>query len=98
MNTKEKAQELVNTILDKLYNDGSLSFKRILYARAVECAKVTVDEILKNFEGLHKPEYCAFDAIGERKFTFESEYPEHMTGYDMVAYWEDVKVQIEALS
>lgn len=59
---------------------------------------IVVNEILKNFEGLHKPEYCAFDAIGERKFTFESEYIEHMTGYDMIAYWEDVKIQIESLN
>jgi hypothetical protein len=47
MTPKEKAEELVNTILDKLYNDGSLSFKRILYAKAIECALITVDEIQK---------------------------------------------------
>jgi len=46
MTPKEKAEELVNTILDKLYNDGSLSFKRILYAKAIECALITVDEII----------------------------------------------------
>jgi hypothetical protein len=46
MTPKEKAEELVNTILDKLYNDGSLSFKRILYAKAIECALIAVDEIL----------------------------------------------------
>lgn len=56
-----------------------------------------LDEIIKNFEGLHKPEYCAFDAIGERKFTFESEYPECMNGYEMVDYWEEVKTEIEKL-
>ena len=30
---------------------------------------VVIDEILLIFEGLNKPEYCAFDAIGERKYT-----------------------------
>ncbi len=87
MNTSEKAIELVNKFNSCLL-DSVLSKK---------VAIITVDEILKNFEGLHKPEYCAFDAIGERKFTFESEYPEHMTGYDMISYWEDVKVKIQEL-
>jgi len=56
-----------------------------------------VDEILKQFDGLHKPEYCAFDAIGERKFTFESEYPNYMTGYDMIEYWKQVKIEIDKI-
>jgi predicted Zn-dependent protease with MMP-like domain len=60
-------------------------------------AKFICDEILKQFDGLHKPEYCAFDAIGERKFTFEGEHPEHMTGYDMVLYWEEVKHELEKI-
>ena len=63
------------------------------YVLATHC----VDEILKNFDGLHKPEYCSFDAIGERKFIYEGEYPNHMTGYDMVDYWEEVKSHITRL-
>lgn len=87
MNTSEKAIELVSKF-DSCFLDSFLSKK---------FAIIIVDEILKNFEGLHKPEYCAFDAIGERKFAFESEYPEHMTGYDMISYWEEVKVKIQEL-
>lgn len=96
MNTKEKAIELYN----KFRNENSFRVCCVMTAniRAKKQALIAVNEIIKQFDGLHKPEYCAFDAIGDRKFTFESEYPEHMTGYDMVAYWEDVKVQIEALS
>ncbi len=87
MEAKEKAKELVEKYISV---NGNSFF-------AKDCALIAVDEILKNFEGLHKPEYCAFDAIGERKFTFEGEYPEHMTGYDMVSYWEEVKQEIEKL-
>ena len=46
---KDKANELINTMLDKLYDNGSLSFKRILHARAVECAKVLADEMLYQY-------------------------------------------------
>ena len=94
MTPQEKAKELTN----KYFKGSDLLYYDLTWIQAKECALIAVDEILKQFDGLHKPEYCAFDAIGERKFTFESEYPQHMTGYDMVAYWEDVKAQIEALS
>jgi hypothetical protein len=43
---KEKAEDLVSTFLDKLYNNGSLSFKRILHSKAIECAIIAVNEIL----------------------------------------------------
>lgn len=46
---KDKANELVNTMLDKLYDNGGLSFKRILHTRVVECAKVLVDEMLHQY-------------------------------------------------
>lgn len=62
-----------------------------------QCALIAVDEMLEIFEGLHKPEYCAFDAIGDRKFTFNGEYNEHMTGYDMVEYLIEVKSELEKL-
>ena len=58
---------------------------------------VVIDEILLIFEGLHKPEYCAFDAIGERKYNYEGEYATHMTGYDMISYWKVVRLNIERL-
>lgn len=89
MTTKEKAEDLCKMMY--------AAHSNIYPSTAKKCALIAVDEIIKNFEGLHKPEYCAFDAIGERKFTMEGEYPEHMTGYDMLAYWKDVKVQIEAI-
>ena len=88
MTPKEKAKEL----LDKYFWEAVPTKKQ-----AKQCSLIAVDETLKQFDGLHKPEYCAFDCIGERKFTFKSEYPEHMTGYDMVEYWQQVKQEIEKL-
>lgn len=84
MDTKDKAQELIEKFRQCV--SGSSCAK--------EASLIAVDEILANFEGLHKPEYSVFDAIGERKFTFDGEYPEHMTGYDMVDYWEEVRDHI----
>jgi hypothetical protein len=52
---------------------------------------VCINEILRNFKGLHKPEYCRFDIIGERKFIFKGEHEDGMTGYDMIEYWKSVK-------
>jgi len=43
---KEKAEELVDKMLESLYDNGSLSFKRILYDKAKQCALIAVDEIL----------------------------------------------------
>ena len=45
---KEKAEELVEKILESLYDNGSLSFKRILYNKAKQCALIAVDEIIKS--------------------------------------------------
>lgn len=89
MTPKEKAIELVNRFKGFEMTNENYAIKQV--------AIIVVDEILKNFIGLHKPEYCAFDAIGERKFTFEGEYDEHMTGYDMEAYWNEVKEEINKL-
>lgn len=88
MTPKNKAIELFNKYA-KMWHASTDDVKN--------CATIAVEEILKNFEGLPKPEYCAFDAIGERKFTFHGEYDTHMTGYDMIAYWEEVKIEIKNL-
>ena len=93
MTPKEKAEELFIKCYPIWYENGVLAKRK--YAK--EYAQIVVDEILKQFDGLHKPEYCAFDCIVERKFTFKSEYPEHMTGYDMVEYWQEVKKEIQQL-
>jgi hypothetical protein len=44
---KEKAKELVDKMLESLYDNGSLSFKRILFAKAKQCALIAVDEVLQ---------------------------------------------------
>lgn len=86
MTPKEKAAYLVQRFTDEIG----------LPPPAKDCAIECVDQILTNFEGLHKPEYCKFDAIlAKRQFTYTGEYEYCMTGYDMVAYWEEVKIEIE---
>ena len=103
MTPLEKAIELIEKYKGLVYpyigssmltNDPS---DAVILTNAKFCVGILIDEILKQFEGLHKPEYVSFDAIGERQFTFESEYETHMTGYDMVAYWEEVKSEIEKM-
>ena len=47
MTPKEKANELVDKMLESLYDNGSLSFKRILFAKAKQCALIAVDEVLQ---------------------------------------------------
>ena len=74
MNTKEKAQELVDKFKDYVHGYVGSSmltnheYPEQILAQAKKASIIAVDEILKNFEG--------------------------MTGNDMVAYWEDVKIQI----
>jgi hypothetical protein len=50
MTPKETAEELVDKFLKSLYDDGSLSFKKILYKYAKKCAIVAVDEIIQSHE------------------------------------------------
>ena len=50
MTPQEKAEELVNKLLESLYDNGSLSFKRILFGKAKECALIAVDEIINIWE------------------------------------------------
>ena len=60
-------------------------------------ALIAVYEVLKVFKGLHKPEYCGFDAIGERQYTYKGEHEDQMTGYDMADYYNEVKTEINNL-
>jgi hypothetical protein len=90
MNAKEKAKDLVNWYYENLPQWVNTD-------EAKMCATKCVDEILKQFVGLNKPEYVAFDCIGERQFTYEGEYEDRMTGYDMVDYWNEVLEEIELI-
>lgn len=48
MTPKEKAEELVNNFYEPFYYNDSLSSKRILYARAKQCALIAVDEVINS--------------------------------------------------
>ncbi len=94
MTPKEYAEALVED-----YYSTIMSFlsDNMRWENAKKCALIAVKQMKGIFDGLHKPEYCAFDAIGERKFTFEGEHPNHMTGYDMLEYLEQVEQEIQKL-
>jgi hypothetical protein len=94
MNPKQYAEELVED-----YYSTIMSFlsDNMRWENAKKGALIAVKHMKGIFDGLHKPEYCAFDAIGERKFTFEGEHPDHMTGYDMLEYLEQVEQEIQKL-
>jgi hypothetical protein len=98
MTPKEKAEQLVNQF--KEYSEAKISDNGKDFDKkycSKHCALITLKHMQSLLDGLHKPEYCAFDAIGERKFTFEGEYPEHMTGYDMISYLEEVKLELDKM-
>ena len=65
MAPKEKAIELIDKMLESLYDNGSLSFKRILYDKAKQCAIIAVDEILDLNLGLSN---CDENNWGIEKF------------------------------
>jgi len=99
MTPKDKAKDLIKNHLDWI---GSTYFVDRHYSvyegvKAKALSLYLVEQILLNFEGLFNPEYVVFDAIGERKFTYEGEYNTHMTGYDMIGYWTEVKSELENL-
>lgn len=94
MTPKQYAEELVED-----YYSTIMSFlsDNMRWENAKKGALIAVKHMKGIFDGLHKPEYCAFDAVGERKFTFEGEHPDHMTGYDMLEYLEQVEQEIGKL-
>ena len=55
----EKAEQLVNKMLDKSYDneDNGLTFKRILYARAIRCALKVVDEMIEEIVNYADTDY-----------------------------------------
>jgi hypothetical protein len=103
MTPKEKANDFIKKF--GYYVNGyvgssmltNTEYPEQILKNAKELSIIVIDEILKNFDDLNKPEYCAFDATNERKFTFEGEYDTHMTGYDMIEFWNQVKSEIELL-
>lgn len=93
MKPKEKAQELVSKFKDHVnpyIGSGMLSNTHddnaILF-QSKQCALILVDEILNLIETLHKPEYCSF-------YSSEEDVKD---GYEVIAYWQEVRTEIENL-
>ena len=60
-----------------------------------QCALIAVDMQIQILESLAKPEYVAF--ILKDELTFETEYETHFHGYDLIEYWQQVKIEIEKI-
>lgn len=94
MTAKEKAEELVH----KVEHSIAVKFNISPYETKImgkDCAIVFVDEILRMFEGLDKPEYVTFDIYEPKQYHMEEDTD--YNGYAMSEYWEQVKVEINEL-
>ena len=94
MTAKEKAEELVH----KVEHSIAVKFNISPYETKImgkDCAIICVDEILKMFTGLHKPEYVTFDIYEPKQYHMEEDTD--YNGYAMSEYWEQVKVEINEL-
>ena len=85
MTPKEKAKELVDKLLESLYDNGSLSFKRILYHKAKQCALIAVEEILNEYQSMSDLESIL---VINNKPTFV---------VHQLVYWMEVKQNIQKL-
>ena len=94
MTPKEKAQELIKKHLTAIAEE-TIDGEQIMNYNAKQCALVTINQILDLFTDLYNPNDCEFDQGRNRKYTFYHSYTDSMTGSDMVAYLEDVKLELE---
>jgi hypothetical protein len=98
MTPKEKATELVTKIapfIDPYDVDQRINHD-LLQSRAKQCAVFAVDEILKIFDGLHKPEYSGFDIYEPKQYTInEPVNNDCIDGYELQEYFREVKSELE---
>jgi hypothetical protein len=110
MTPKEKAEEILNKFSKthiigventkgKLINPYISGYASVIVRnnRAKQSAVIAVDFQLEFLEGLYKPEYTAFDCIGGRKLSFESESEDSLNGYELIDYLKQVKTEIKKL-
>lgn len=79
MTPEEKAKELIKKfqkeIPDYLYQG------KMLDIAAKACAIILCDEMIKELENLHKPEYTTFRMFDEKQ----------MDGWELLEFWQQVK-------
>ena len=89
MTPKEKAGDLIDKFRQNQFSgciicSDSYEDKDI---NAKSLALIAVDETLNLLETLHKPEYCSFYSKNE----------DVKDGYEVIAYWQEVRTEIEQL-
>ena len=80
MTPKEKANELYKKY-EFVYIQNYTSKHEV-----IECIKILIDELIKQLEEIHKPEYTSFH-----------HNEEVVQGYDIMSWWEEVKKELETL-
>ena len=72
MTPKNKAEELITSFMAILSLPGA-PLGEYKDGIAKDCAYAVVDEMLKMFNGLYKPEYVLFDIYEPKKYSLEGE-------------------------
>jgi hypothetical protein len=88
MTLQDKAKDLINTFYYSLPNNGSqegLNSTTRRYAEAKHCALIAVDEIVNEYQSMSDLDSILF--INN----------EHLNVIDKLAYWIDVKKEIEKI-
>ncbi len=98
--TKEKAIELIESFENLTDECDCLEYSCICFSmyrnKAKQCALILVDQIILILSTLRKPEYTVFLTNDLFKIIGQ-EYETHSHGYDLIAYFEDVKQEINNL-
>ncbi len=101
MDAKEKAKELFDKFYDKTPNEAwfnePVGIAQTYNARllAKQSALICVDEMLDQLRKLRKPEYTTFIEWEQLK---EKEVADTMDGYELIAWWEEVKQELQNLN
>ena len=60
----------------------------------IDAAKFLCNTMIRLVDKMDDPEKAAFDCLGKKEFDFESEFSTHLTGYDLKAFFKQVKREL----
>jgi len=86
MTPKEYAEQLVNVLNHVLDNKG-----KSVKVACIFCARI--NDLIAH---MHKPEYALFDIYEPKQLTLEGE-PDHLNGYQVQYFMDEVLVELDKL-